>query len=110
MEEELNEIEEIEKLVKKVEEKVEEFTKLKRQIKLLRNRCWICGYTKLVTKEKFITRHSIVGKHRKPHIYLCLNCHKKIEIWKRAIKILDKKEGLTLKKFKQVIKSFDVTI
>lgn len=102
----MNEIKELEELIEKIEVKYKELTFLKKTIKQLKNRCWICGYPALQTKEGFITKHSIKGKHKKPHIYLCRSCHDCIEIWKIAIKIMKKEKRLTINRFNQIVKTF----
>lgn len=96
-------IKEFERILNEVGETLTKLEKERKKLKKLKTKCWACGFEIKKSKQK-ITRHSIRGYHKPPYVYLCWDCHKKIEVWKRAIKILEKKEGLTIKKFKQVVK------
>ncbi len=95
------EIKELEELTTNLEEKINYFEELKKELNLLYTRCWLCG------SSKCITNHSIVGEHKQPYIPLCKECHKMIENFKLAIKVMEEKEPLTINNFKVILNSIN---
>lgn len=100
----------IEKYIEQIKLKDERIKRLKRVNKELEKQillnkenfpyCWLCG------SGKELTKHSVKGKHRPPFVQLCDSCHKNIEIYKMAIKIMKHEKKLSVTRFKQMIKLF----
>ncbi len=91
------ELEELTELVNKLEIEIKE-------LKELKEACWICG------SKKEVTKHSLKGEHQPPYVPLCRKDHNKIELFKLIVKIMNKEKRLTIYRFKQLLKELDVTI
>ena len=57
---------------------------------------------------KKATLHSLSGNHSPPYVPLCKQHHLDIENIKIAIKIMNKEKKVSIKRFRQIIDSFDL--
>jgi len=62
--------------------------------------CLLCG-------KKEVTKHSPSGNHQPPYVPLCKRHHQDIENIKLAIKIMKREKKISVKRFRQIIDSFE---
>ena len=95
-------MEEIKEAIKYLEEKIKECGKQIKELKELKNFCWLCG-------KKQVTKHSIRGNHIKPFIPLCRECHDFIENIKNSIEAVkgSPNSKLSVTQFRKMINTFD---
>ena len=58
------------------------------------------GRCRLCKENGKVTRHSLIGSHKPPYVYLCEECHKKVH----GFVPLKKKERLEIRAWKRMIR------